>query len=375
MNNIVIEKVRTKKQRKEFVNFPLKLYKNCKYFIPPLYADEMALFTDKNVYNDTCKSEFFIAYKDGKVVGRIQGIIQLQFNEIHKEKRVRFTRFDCIDDLEVSKALFDALYTYAKENQMDTICGPLGYSDLEREGLLIEGFEEVSTFEEQYNYPYYQKLIENEGFKKEVDWVESKIYLPDEKNFKIPRVAKKTLELNKLHVGGVGLSKSQYIKKYKDGIFECLDETYKHLYGTVPFTEKMKQQIVSQFMLLLNKEYLLVICDENERVVSFALCLPGIGKSLQKSGGRLNPISLIKLMWEAKHPKVIDLALIGVLPEYQARGVNAVALNGLVEMMEKSNIDHLETNLNLEENNNVQAQWKYFKSIQHKRRRSYVKNI
>ena len=375
MNNIVIEKVRTKKQIKDFINFPLKLYRNCKYFIPPLYSDEKALFTEKNVYKDTCKSEFFVAYKDGKVVGRIQGIIQLQFNEIHNEKRVRFTRFDAIDDLEVSKALFNALYLFAKENEMDTVCGPLGYSDLEREGLLIEGFEELSTFEEQYNYPYYSKLIEAEGFKKEVDWVEYKIYLPDEKNVKIPRVAKKTLELNKLHIGGVGLSKSQYIKKYKDGIFNCLDETYKHLYGTVPFTEKMKQQIVSQFMLLLNKEYLLVICDENERVVSFALCLPGIGKSIQKSGGRLTPISLIKLLWEAKHPKVIDLALIGVLPEYQARGVNAVALNGLVEMMENSNIDHLETNLNLEENNNVQAQWKYFKSVQHKRRRSYIKNI
>ncbi len=375
MNNIIVEKVRTKKQIKEFINFPLKLYKGCKYFIPPLYADEKVLFTEKNIYKNTCISEFFIAYKDGKVVGRIQGIIQKQFNEIHGEKRVRFTRFDSIDDANVSSALFNALYDFARKNGMTTVCGPLGYSDLEREGLLIEGFDEVSTFEEQYNYDYYQKLIENEGFEKEVDWVEFKINLPDEKNMKIPRVAKKTLELNKLHVGGVGLSKRQFIKKYKDGIFECLDETYKDLYGTVPFTEEMKSQIISQFMLLLNKEFLMVICDENERVVSFALCLPGIGKSLQKSGGRLDPITLIKLLYEAKHPKVIDLALIGVLPEYRAKGVNAVALNGMVEMMENNNLDHLETNLNLETNGNVQAQWKYFKSEQHKRRRSFVKNI
>lgn len=375
LSNIIVEKVRTKKQIKDFINFPLKLYKGCKYFIPPLYGDEKALFTDKNIYKKTCVSEFFIAYKDGKVVGRIQAIIQKQFNEIHNEKRVRFTRFDAIDDIEVSSALFNALYDFARENDMTTVCGPLGYSDLEREGLLIEGFDQVSTFEEQYNYDYYQKLIENEGFTKEVDWVEFKINLPDEKNMKIPRVAKKTLELNKLHVGGVGLSKKQFIKKYKDGIFECLDETYKELYGTVPFTEEMKSQIISQFMLLLNKEFLMVICDENERVVSFALCLPGIGKSLQKSGGRLTPLALIKLLWEAKHPKVIDLALIGVLPEYRAKGVNAVALNGMVEMMENNDLDHLETNLNLEDNGNVQAQWKYFKAEQHKRRRSFVKNI
>ena len=258
---------------------------------------------------------------------------------------------------------------------MTTVCGPLGYSDLEREGLLIEGFDEVSTFEEQYNYDYYQKLIENEGFEKEVDWVEFKLYLPDVKNEKIPRVAKKTLELNKLHIAGEGLSKKQFIKKYKDGIFECLDETYKELYGTVPFTEEMKGQIVSQFMLLLKKEFLMAICDENEKVVAFALGLPGIGKSLQKSGGRLTPISLIKLLWEAKRPKVMDLGLIGVLPEYRSKGVNAVALNKLIEMVEENGIEHMETNLNLEDNTNVQAQWKYFKSVQHKRRRSFVKQL
>ena len=375
MNKVIVEKVRTKKQIKEFINFPLKLYKGCKYFIPPLYGDEKALFTEKNIYKKTCISEFFIAYKDGKVVGRIQAIIQKQFNEIHGEKRIRFTRFDSIDDTEVSSALFSALYDFARENGMTTVCGPLGYSDLEREGLLIEGFDQVSTFEEQYNYDYYQKLIENEGFEKEVDWVEFKINLPDEKNMKIPRVAKKTLELNKLHVGGVGLSKRQFIKKYKDGIFNCLDETYKDLYGTVPIPKEQQDELINQFAAVINIDYFIVICDENERVVSFALCLPGIGKSLQKSGGRLDPITLVKLLHEAKHPKVIDLALIGVLPEYRAKGVNAVALNGMVEMMENNNLDHLETNLNLETNGNVQAQWKYFKATQHKRRRSFIKQL
>ena len=149
---IEIIEVKSKKEQKQFVDFPLKLYKNNPYFVPPLYSDEMKLFTDKNVYNKTCLSVFFLAKKDGKVVGRIQGIIQKQFNELHKEKRARFTRFDAINDNEVAFSLFKAVEDWAKNNQMDKICGPLGYSDLDREGLLIEGFNELSTFEEQYNY-------------------------------------------------------------------------------------------------------------------------------------------------------------------------------------------------------------------------------
>ncbi len=371
---VEIIEVKTKKDIKEFINFPLNLYKNNPYFVPPLYDDEKSIFTDKNVYFKTCVSKFFLAKKDGKVVGRIQGIIQKQYNEIHNEKRLRFTRFDAIDDQEVATALFTALENFGKESGMDTFCGPLGYSDLEREGLLIEGFNELSTFEEQYNYEYYARLIENCGFKKEVDWLEFKLKLKQEKDLAIKKIAERSLRINKLHEVK-GLTKTQLINRYGDGIFACLDECYKHLYGTVPFTEEMKKQILSQFKLMINRKYVMVIVDESDKVVAFGLCLPSIGKALQKSGGRLTISALIRLLKSINKPEILDLALIGVLPEYQAKGVNALALNYLMEMMENSNVSHCETNLCLETNDKVQAQWKRFDAVQHKRRRSYVKRI
>ena len=167
---VIVKQVKTRKEQRQFVNFPLELYKDCEFFVPCLYMDELAMFKKNYVYNDQSESIFFNAYIDGKIVGRIQGILQHASNNKWKQKRVRFTRFDSIDNQEVANALFNAIETWAKEKGMTEIVGPLGYSDLEREGLLIEGFDQLSTFEEQYNYPYYQKLIENLGYVKEVDW-------------------------------------------------------------------------------------------------------------------------------------------------------------------------------------------------------------
>ncbi len=374
--SINIIEVKTRAQRHEFVKFPLRLYKDCPYFVPPLYGDEMTIFTDKNAYADTCDSVFYLAQRDGKTVGRIQGIIQKQFNELHGEKRFRFTRFDAIDDVEVAKALFDAVEKWGADNGLDTVCGPLGYSDLEREGLLIEGFDKLSTFEEQYNYDYYPALIEACGYTKEIDWLEFRLRAPKEKNIMLGRVAERALELSKLHiVDSEKMSKKEYINRYKDGVFECLDRCYSHLYGTVPFTESMKNQLVDQFMLVINKRYLIIICDENDRVVSFALCIPGFGKSLQKSGGRLTPAAIVRLLKAVKKPDVVDLALVAVLPEYQSAGVNAVMLNCMTQTLERGEVEYFETNLNLETNTQVMAQWKYFDAEQHKRRRSYIKNI
>ena len=212
---IVVKEVKTKKQIKEFCDLPNKMYKGNPYYIPPLYMDERALFSKKNIYNKTCDQVFFLAYIDDKVVGRIQGIIQKDYNRTHNENRVRFTRFDSIDDVEVSNKLFDAVSKWAKEKGMDTFCGPLGYSDLEREGLLIEGFEELNTFEEQYNYPYYQNLIESYGFIKEVDWVESYLTLDKTKVDKIYSVSKKVMERFDLHYVEKerGESKSHFIDR------------------------------------------------------------------------------------------------------------------------------------------------------------------
>lgn len=375
MGNIEIVEVKTKKQRKQFVEFPLNLYKNNEYFVPPLYADEMSIFTGKNIYSKTCDSVFYLAITGGKVVGRIQGILQKQYNEIHNEKKVRFTRFDCIDSQEVANKLFNAVETWAKNLGMEEVVGPLGYSDLEREGLLIEGFDYLATFEEQYNYPYYQKLVENNGYEKDVDWIEHRLFGETYEHERLLQFSERALKKYNLHVGGVGLSKRAYIKKYKDGIFDCLDECYKHLYGTVPFTEEMKKQMIDQFMLVLNIKYIFVICDESEKVVAFGLCIPSIGEAVQKSGGRLTIPTIIKLLKAVKHPKRIDLALVGVLPEYQKKGLNATMMAKLQDIVSEDKIEYMESNLNLETNYAVQSQWKYFKFIQHKRRRAYIKKI
>ena len=259
---------------------------------------------------------------------------------------------------------------------MDSVCGPLGYSDLEREGLLIDGFDQLSTFEEQYNYDYYPALLEACGYGKEIDWLEFKLKAPSIPNPMLGRVAERALELSKLHVVDTSkMSKRKYIDTYKDGFFDCLDECYRHLFGTVPFTENMKKQMIDQFMLILNKEYLVILCDENERVVAFALCIPGIGQALQKSGGRLTPGALFRVLRDARNPKIIDLGLIAVLPEYQNAGVNAVMLWEMIKCLQSGKVEYAETNLNLETNTQVMAQWKYFDATQHKRRRSYIKTI
>lgn len=376
MEEIKIIEVKTKAERHEFVRFPLRLYRNCPQFVPPLYGDEMKIFTEKNAYADTCDSICFLAQREGKTVGRIQGILQKQYNELHGEKRVRFSRFDAIDDVTVAKALFDAVEAWAKEQGMESVCGPLGYSDLEREGLLIEGFEHLSTFEEQYNYEYYPALIEACGYAKEIDWFEFALRAPKMKNEMLARVADRALELSKLHVvDSETMSKKQYINRYKDGVFECIDLCYRHLYGTVPFTDSMKKQLIDQFMLVINKKYLIVICDENDRVVSFALCIPSFGAALRKSGGRLTPSTIVKLLSAVRKPKVVDLALVAILPEYQSAGINAVMLQKMTEYLESGEIEHFETNLNLETNTQVTAQWKYFDAEQHKKRRSYLKKL
>ena len=371
---VEIKMVQTNGDIKQFIDFPLKLYKNCKYFVPPLYADEKKLLKSGGNGEDY-KSVFYLAKRDGKIVGRIQGIIQYGYNLKKGVKQARFSRFDCIEDQEVANALFYAVEQWAKKENMTEICGPLGFNDLDREGLLVEGFEEYSTFEEQYNYEYYGKLIENIGFKKDVDWVEYELKLPDEKNQVLERVAKRALEMNSLHIADNSVSKREYIKKYRDGFFETLDVCYSDLYGTVKISKQAQDELISQFMMIVNKKYLIFLCDKNENVVGFGLCFPAIGQAVTKSGGKLTPLTLLRILKAVKNPKTLDLGLVAIRPEYQKKGVNAVMLNGIMKMLEEGKVVRCETNLNLESNEAVQSQWKRFKSRQHKRRRAYIKPI
>ena len=243
---IIVKEVKTKKEQKQFLNFPLDLYDKNPYFVPPLYSDEAKIFRKDYVYYDQSEAIYFNAYKDGKIVGRISGILQKASNEKWGQKRVRFTRFDSINDQEVANALFEAVENWARSKNMEEVVGPLGFSDLEREGLLIEGFEELSTFEEQYNYPYYQTLIENRGYVKDVDWVERKLMLPKEINPKLDEIIKKVMEKHELHLAEAK-NINDFIDKYGEKFFKIMDLTYDHIYGTVPFTKGMKDMIIDNF--------------------------------------------------------------------------------------------------------------------------------
>lgn len=369
-----IIKVRTKKQQREFMQFPLRMYKNNPYFVPPLYADEKKMFKRDFVYNETCDTEYFLAVKDGKTVGRISAILQKASNEKRGEKRVRFTRFDCINDQETAALLFKAVEDFAREKGMNEVCGPLGFSDLEREGLLVEGFDQLSTFEEQYNAEYYGALVENCGYVKEVDWTESKLYPPDGGFEQLEKTADYVLKRYNLHIGEAKNVKV-FLNKYSDGFFKLLDVAYDGLYGTVPFTEGMKKITIANFKLIIDLKHVVVVLNEQEEVVCLGLCFPSLAKALQKSSGRLTPAALIRVLKAIKRPEIIDLGLIAVHPDYLNRGLNAVVTSALIKMLNCKDIKYAETNLNLEYNHAVINQWKRFKSVQHKRRRAYVKKL
>ncbi len=371
---ITVVEVKTKKQQREFLNFPLEMYKDNPCFVPPLYGDEKKIFRSDYIYYDTCEAVYYNAYKDGAMCGRISGILQKASNEKTKEKRVRFTRFDCIDDPDVAKALFGAVEDWARSKGMDTVCGPLGFSDLEREGLLIEGFDELSTFEEQYNADYYGRLIEGCGYGKEVDWIESKIYLPDEPDEKFIAMADFILKRNGLHIGEAK-NTNDFLKKYADGFFDLLDRSYVDIYGTVPFTPGMKKMMISNFKLIIDVRHVAVILDENEKVVCLGICFPSIAKAVQKSKGHLTPAAIVRLLRTIKKPEILDLGLIGVDPEYANRGIGMVVAAGLMNMLKDRSIKYAETNLNLEDNHNIINMWKRFRAVQHKKRRAYIKKI
>lgn len=365
----------TRRMQREFLDFPNRLYKDCPYYVPPLWMDEKKIFRKDYLYLETSEAVYFNAYKDGVMSGRISGIIQRASNEKTGEKRVRFTRFDVVEDFEVAKALFGAVERWALERGMEKACGPLGFSDLEREGLLIDGFDQMSTFEEQYNYPYYQDFIERLGYAKEVDWYEYRITAPDDETIAdMHKMSDFVMKRYHLRMGPAK-SASDFLKKYKDGFFEILDKSYENIYGTVPFTKKMIQLMVDNFKMILDEKHAVVILDENDKVVLMGICFPSIAKAARVAGGHLTPRAIYEFLKAKRHPEVIDLGLIGVDPEWLNRGVSVCVAAGLAEMLKDPGIQYAESNLNLEDNYAIQNLWKRFNSVRHKRRRAYIKQL
>ena len=373
---IEIREVKSKKEVKQFIELPLKMYKDCPYFVPPLYMSEKVLFKPVNPYTSSCDTVYYLAFKDCKLVGRISGIIQKDANEKWNRKRVRFTRFDSIDDQEVANALFDAVAKWAKDKGMSEICGPLGFNDLEREGLLIEGFEELATFEEQYNYPYYEKLVENYGFKTEVEWIEKQIRAPKnhediDKIKRLSDLVARKYKLRYVQEKSIGV----FLKKHRENFFKLYEATYADLYGTCPIRKEVEDDILSGFKLLLTEKNVISIYNDKNEMVCFGLYLPSIAKAVQKSGGRITPAALFKILRARKSTKVLDFAIIGVRDDYRNCGVPAMLLTKAAESLIDGTCDYFETNLQLTTNLNIITLFSKFDYRLHKRRRSYLKSI
>ena len=373
---VEIIEVKTKKQRKQFVDFPTKLYEGNPYYVHALRGDELGIFTPKkNVSFDECDIVFYLAMRGKEVVGRICGILQKVYNLKTGTKRVRFGRFDFIDDIEVPRALLGAVEEWAKSKGMDTVHGPLGFNDLEREGLLIEGFDRLATFEANYNYPYYKDLIEKCGYEKEIDYISSRVELPKEPNERAKRLADAIMKRYNLKIAKAKNIR-EYLNKYKDGIFEVLDEAYGDLYGVIPYNERLKKSIIDQFKMVINMNYIISVLDENDRVVAFGFALPELAHAVQKSKGRLFPFGVFRILYARNHGSVADFGLIGVRKEYANKGLPAIMINYIVEEAKNVGVATVEGNLTLEDNHHMLQLYKNFDNVErHKRFRCFVKKL
>ena len=352
------------------------MYKGNPYFVPPLYSSERVIFKKNNPFSTCSDTVYYLAYKDNKLVGRISGIIQKDANLKWNRKRVRFTRFDSIDDQEVASALFNAVEKWAKDKGMKQICGPLGFNDLEREGLLVEGFDKLATFEEQYNFDYYEKLVLNYGFEQEVEWIEKEIRMPKDTSEidKMKRIS--DLVMRKYHLSFIKTkSVPEFVKKYRKEFFKLYEDTYSQLYGTCPIRKEVEDDVLTGFKLLLNSNNVIGIKNDKNELIAYGLYLPSIAKAVQPSGGRLTPAGIYRILKARKNCDVLDMALIGVRDDYRNLGVPAMLLCRGIEILESGKYDHFETNLQLTTNLNIITLFNHFDTNLHKRRRSYLKTI
>lgn len=374
---ILIKKVSNKKDLKRFIRFNYELYKNNPYSVPDLYDDMVGTFSaDKNAAFEFCEADYFLAYKDNKLAGRVAAIINRRANETWNKKEVRFGWIDFVDDPEVSKALLDTVEAWGKERGMEAIVGPLGFTDMDAEGMLVEGFDQLSTMATIYNYPYYPQHMERLGFEKEADWVEYKLTVPDKLPEKFVRISEIILQKYNLKIRKLKRSEIKE-KNYGQKIFDLINEAYAPLYGYSKMTQGQINQYIKTYLPLIDLRMVSLVEDEAGELVAVGISMPSLSKALQKAKGKMLPFGwfhLLKALF-VKKPDVLDLLLVGVKPEYQSKGVNALLFYDLVPTFRKMGFKYGESNPELELNKKVQAQWSAFESVQHKRRRAFRKSI
>ncbi|MBP3202136.1 MAG: N-acetyltransferase [Bacteroidales bacterium] len=375
--SVTIKIVRSKKELKEFVKFPLKLYKDCPYYVPSLYMDEMStLDAKKNPMARYAQFRLYLAYKNGALAGRVAAIVNTLANESWKHAEVRFGWMDFIDDREVSRALIEAVIAFGKEKGMTSISGPLGFTDFDNEGCVVEGFEDISSYALKYNYPYYAKHFEALGMTKANDWLEYRIFVPSEVPEKVSRTARLVSERYGLHLRKLkrrDLNKVQYGQK----VFQLINASYKHLFDFTVLPPEVIDSYVDTYLGLLDLNFVTCVEDQEGKLIAVAVTMPSIARAVQKGRGYLFPFGwwhLIKSMY-LKHEEALELLLIAVDPEYRNRGVHAILFNEIIPNLIKGGFRYGESNGEMETNTSVQNIWNIYQKEFKRRRRVFTKAI
>ena len=376
--SVEIREIRpTRSEVLKFVHYPIDvLYKDSPYYVPTIVNDEVDLFLpEKNPAFDFCESKYFMAYRDGKPVGRVAAIINSLVNKREDRNECRFGYVDFIDDEEVVDALFNAVVQWAKEKGMEYLTGPLGFTDMDKEGMLVEGFDQLPTQSEIYNYEYYPRQMERMGFEKDVDWLGLRITVPNEVPEKMARVAK--LVSNRFKVRNIHFtSRKKLVDSYGDAIFKLINEAYDKIFGYSPLSERQIRHYIKVYLPFLPLDHISLVVDEKEELIAVGITIPSISKALQKCRGRFLPFGWYHMLRSMNGgTDIVDLLLIAVKPEYQNRGVNSLLFTDLIPVYIKRKYKWAESNMELETNDKVLQQWSYFTVNQNKRRRAYIKKI
>lgn len=372
---VEIVEVKTKKQLRDFILFPFKLYKECPYWVPPLIMDDLnTLNRKKNPAFEYCDAKYWLAYKDGKLVGRIAGIQNHAYVKKWGNKYTRFGWVDFIDDFEVSSALFKAVEDYARENGMEAVHGPLGFCDLDHQGLLVDGFEEMGTIVTYYHYPYYKEHLEKLGYIKDVDWLEYEIIVPEKSEIeRITKIADRALEKYNLRI--LDLKNKKQILPYAREVFDMINVAYEDLYGVVPLNEKQIKEYTDMYFSYVNPDYIDLIVDKDNKLAGFGISVPSLSKAVKKHNGRLFPFGFIDVLKDIKKNDTLDLYLVAVRPEYKMTGIPAAMLNHTLHNAYKNGIKKAIASPQLETNHAVQSLWRFFNARPHRRRRCYIKKL
>lgn len=363
-------------QLRQYVQFGIDLYKGNSCYVPPLITDEIdTLRPEGNPAFDFCEAQSFMAYRNGEPVGTITAIINNAVNEKTGDKTLRFGFLNFVDDAETVDKLFEAVEDWGRQRGMTKIVGPMGFTDLDQEGMLIEGFDEIGTMATIYNYPYYATHMERLGFEKEVDWLEFRMNVPEAVPEKYSRIADIVARRFGLKTKKF-TSRKKIKEQYGQAIFEVVNKAYADLYGFSPLTQRQIDHYINVYLNILRLRDVSLVVNENDELVAIGISMPSLSRALQKSGGKMLPFGWYHLL-KAIRGKVdtVDLLLVAVLPEYQAKGVNALIFNDLLPGYIENGYKFAESNPELEGNENVQKQWEYFERRQHRRRRAWKKSL